>query len=83
MMEVFIRQGALLLAALGVLSLALAPLLGRRWPVSVYVALDLWTAAGILDLGAGRGWQEIGGAAAIIAVRRLVGLRLHLEEKTA
>ncbi|CAN5881925.1 hypothetical protein BH11MYX3_BH11MYX3_18970 [soil metagenome] len=37
--------------------------------------LELWTAAGLLKLGAEASWQTIAIAAAVVAIRKLVTLR--------
>lgn len=42
----------------------------------VPMLLDLWVAAGLLRLAATDSWPAIGGAAALIAIRKLVALVL-------
>ena len=44
----------------------------RRIWLALGVALDLWTAAGLLRLSASGTWTALGAAAAILAVRKTV-----------
>ncbi|MEH1165859.1 hypothetical protein V6V47_10795 [Micromonospora sp. CPCC 205539] len=43
---------------------------------AVRVLLDLLTAAGLLRLAGGLGWTDLASAAAIVALRQLLGLAL-------
>lgn len=60
-----------LVAGLVVLSASRAPLL------AVGVALEFWTAAGLLRLAGPLTWQRLVTAAAIVALRRLLGVSLR------
>jgi len=72
-----LNQAAALLAGAGVLSVVLATVLGGRWRVGVLHALDLWLAAGLLRLSGDLSWVQIAAAAALVAARWLIGVRLR------
>jgi hypothetical protein len=50
--------------------------------LALAVALDLWTAAGLLRLAGPPSWARLAGAAAIIALRQLLGLGLRASSLT-
>ena len=50
--------------------------------LALRVALDLWTAAALLRLAGPPSWSWLGGAAAIIALRELLGLGLRASTGT-
>ena len=67
---------ALVVGGAGLVALGLAVVVGRSWRGGLAFALDMWTAGGLLLLAgeaAGPGWDRIAAAAAIVAVRALVG----------
>jgi hypothetical protein len=45
--------------------------------LALRVALELWTAAGLLRLAGPPSWPRLTGAAAVIALRQLLGLGLR------
>jgi hypothetical protein len=63
-------------AALGLLA-ALVGLATRHARDGALLMLDLWTAAGLLNLAASPSWQATGSAAAIVLVRRLLLVSLR------
>jgi len=68
---------ALLCTAAG-LGVGLLVLVAGRDPlVALKVALEFWTAAGLLRLSGPADWEHLGGAAAIVAMRQLLGLSLR------
>ncbi len=67
---------SLALAAAGVFALIPAFPFGARWRPALPIAMELWTAAGLLRLVGERSWTRIASAAAIVAVRRLILLRV-------
>ncbi len=68
---------ALVCTGLGLLA-GLATLVATRDGLaSLRVALELWTAAGLLRLSAPPSWHGVGAAAGILAVRQLVKLGLR------
>ena len=70
--------GVALLAcvAAGLVSGSVVLLVSRSGRLALAVALDLWTAAGLLRLALPPEWTNLAGAAAVIAIRRLVGAAL-------
>lgn len=56
----------------GLAVLALSSRGFRRWRESVPVALELWTAAGLLKLASERSWSRIAAVAIIVVLRRLL-----------
>jgi len=62
-----------LVAGLAVLSASRAPRLAIR------VALEFWTAASLLRLAGPLTWQRLAAAAAIVALRRLLGAGLRAD----
>jgi uncharacterized membrane protein len=69
-----LRACSLVCAAFGVLALCSEPrhVLQRALPL----ALDFWLAAGLLRLSATSAWSAIVTAAAIVALRKLIGFTL-------
>lgn len=63
---------AVALSACGVLSALFVFGATRRGAMALAVALELWTAAGLLRLTEGASWRAVAGAAAIIATRKVV-----------
>lgn len=76
-MGALVQYAALCCVAAGLISGALALLRTGDAGVALRVALDLWLAAGLLRLAAMAGWEQVLSAAAIVAVRHLVGRALH------
>lgn len=66
-----IALAALLITAAGVATFALGMLSSER-RASVALALELWTAAGLLTLSGNPSARALAGAAVILVVRRLV-----------
>ncbi|WP_448616856.1 hypothetical protein [Modestobacter sp. URMC 112] len=60
--------------AAGLLTLAVT----RRPPLALSVFLDLLVAAGLLRLAGDPGWPAIATAAALVALRRLIGFGLRV-----
>lgn len=60
-------------AAFGVIVLALNIYPAARLTLGVVLALDFWLAAGLLKLTGTPSWTLIVGVAVIIAIRKLVG----------
>ncbi len=63
---------ALSLSACGVLAALFVIGATRRTSMALAVALELWTAAGLLRLTEGASWYAVAGVAAIIATRKVV-----------
>ena len=76
-MRDLLDPAALLLTTGGLACLVLAVAVTGRWRPGLGFTLDAWTAAGLLRLAASPTWNRIAAAAAIIVVRRLVGLGLR------
>lgn len=76
-MTALIEYASLTCVAAGVASGALALAVGRDPRMALRVALDLWLAAGLLRLMLAAGWEELLAAAAVVAVRQIVGVALH------
>lgn len=68
---------ALLLSAFGVLAGFSVFASTRRLGLSLGVALELWTAAGLLRLSADVPWTTITAAGAILLVRKVVVWSVH------
>ncbi len=72
-----LAAAALLVTGLG-LAAAGSVLAGTRdGRLALRVLLEFLTAAGLLRLAGDPGWLQIGAAAAVVAVRRLLALRLR------
>ncbi len=67
---------SLVVIAAGVVVLLLGGSHPRWWRTALPVAMELWAGAGLLRLVGGPDWARVATAAAIIAIRRLVLLRL-------
>ena len=76
-MSAVVQYAALCCVAAGLISGAMALLRTGDVGVALRVALDLWLAAGLLRLALVGGWEQVLSAAAIVAVRHLVGRALH------
>ncbi len=50
--------------------------------LALRVALELWTAAGLLRLAGPPSWPRLAGAAAIVALRQLLGVGLRASTRT-
>jgi hypothetical protein len=72
-----IQYGALLCVAAGLVCGAVALVLARDARTALRVALDFWVAAGLLRLALPPGGGQLLAAAAIIAIRQLVGVALR------
>jgi uncharacterized membrane protein len=68
---------ALGITAAGLVASAVALSATRRLRFALKVLLDFLLAAGLLRLTGQPGWAELGTAAAVVAVRRLVGIGLR------
>ena len=68
---------ALLVTGLGLVSATAVLARARDGRLALRVLLEFLTAAGLLRLAGDPGWPEIGAAAAVVAVRRLLSLRLR------
>ena len=73
---------ALLVTAAALFAGLVALVATRRPAVALPVLLDLLVAAGLLRLVGEPGWQALGTAAAIILLRRLIGLGLRTGGRT-
>jgi hypothetical protein len=73
----FADQLALLCTAGGLIIGLLVTLVVGKPFLALRVALEFWTAAGLLRLAAPPSWGRLLGAAAIVAVRQLLGLGLR------
>ena len=67
---------ALLVTIVGILAGACVATVAP-WRTGLVVALDFWTAAGLLRLAEPEKWQAIAGAAGIILVRQVVSYGLR------
>lgn len=70
-------QLALLCTAGGLVAGLLVLLRTGAFPIALKVGLEFWTAAGLLRLSQSGTWRAIGAAAAIVAVRQLIGYGLR------
>lgn len=68
---------ALAMAAAGLVAAAVTAAAARRPLLGVKVLLDFLLAAGLLRLTGDPAWTTVATAAAVVAVRRLVGLGLR------
>lgn len=69
---------ALLITAAALLAGLLTLAATRRPPLALGVFLDLLVGAGLLRLAGDPGWQTIATAAAVVALRRLIGAGLRI-----
>ncbi|WP_309052988.1 hypothetical protein [Streptomyces sp.] len=77
-MTALLPAAAVLVTALGLVSAAAAWRLTRTVRGGLAVLLDFLTAAGLLRLAGEPSWDGITLAAAVIALRKLLGASLHL-----
>ncbi len=68
---------ALAITAAALVAGALALVVTRRPTLALAVLLDLLLAAGLLRLAGGPDWESIGTAAAVVVLRRLIGVGLR------
>ncbi|MFC0005551.1 DUF1622 domain-containing protein [Micromonospora siamensis] len=73
-MNAVIGYASLACVAAGLLAGLTALAVTRDGRAALRVALDLWLAAGLLRLALPPSWDQLLSAAAIVAVRQLVGL---------
>ena len=73
---------ALVATAAALLAGLVALVATRRPAAALPVFLDLLTAAGLLRLVGGPGWPALATAAAILVLRRLIGLELRAGGRT-
>ena len=74
MSSALVAAAALGITAAGLVAAAVTLVATRRPLLSVQVLLDFLLAAGLLRLTGSPGWAELGTAAVIVALRRLLGL---------
>jgi len=72
----------LVISAAAVVAAVLALAVSRRPGLALSVFLDLLLAAGLLRLAGDPDWQAIATAAAIVAIRRLLGLGLRIGDRS-
>lgn len=77
-MNTWLQTAAVLTTALGLLAAAAAWRLTRTARGALAVLLDFLTAAGLLRLAGEPSWDSITLAAAVIALRKLLGASLHV-----
>jgi hypothetical protein len=75
-------QLALGVSALAVVAAVVALVATRRPALALGVLLDLLLAAGLLRLAAEPTWSSIATAAAVVALRRLIGVGLRAGGRT-
>lgn len=68
---------ALLVTGFGLVGAAAVLARSRDGRLAVRVLLEFLTAAGLLRLAGDPGWAQIGAAAAVVALRRLLALGLR------
>ena len=76
-MSVALQTGALLCTVFGLLSAGAVLARSRDGRLSIKVLLEFLVAAGLLRLSDDPGWRELGAAAAVVAIRRLVAFGLR------
>lgn len=76
-MNAVIQYGVMLCVVAGLVCGALALVVARDARTALRVALDFWVAAGLLRLSLPPGGGQLLAAAAIIAIRQLVGFALR------
>ncbi|MYV40990.1 DUF1622 domain-containing protein [Streptomyces sp. SID1328] len=77
-MNAWLQAGAVLITGLGLVAAAAAWRLTHSVRAALAVLLDFLTAAGLLRLAGEPSWDSIILAAAVIALRKLLGASLHL-----
>ena len=70
------RAVSLAVAAAGIFAGMVVALRTRSLREGIRVALDLWTAAGLLKLAADASWAAIAIAAIVVALRHLISANL-------
>lgn len=68
---------ALVCTAGGVIAGLVALATTGKIVVALRLALELWTAAGLIRLAGPRSWQLLASAAAIVAIRQLIAVSLR------
>jgi hypothetical protein len=76
-MSTLVGYAALLCVTAGFVAGALVLAVGRDARLALKVALDFWVAAGLLRLALPPGYGQLLAAAAIVAVRQLIGWALR------
>ena len=71
---------ALVVVAAGLVAGAAVVARTGRWLEALHAALDFWVAAGVLRLSGEPTWDRLAGAAAVVAIRQLVGFSLRQAE---
>lgn len=74
-MDSLLDATSLALAAAGLLALAGSVRLLPHWRLGLAIALELWTAAGLMRLAGEPSWKRIATVASIVAIRRLATAR--------
>ncbi|MFF8648360.1 DUF1622 domain-containing protein [Streptomyces griseoluteus] len=82
-MNAWLRAGAVLITGLGLVAAAASWRLTHSVRAALAVLLDFLTAAGLLQLAGEPSWDSIILAAAVIALRKLLGASLHLSGAAA
>lgn len=77
-MNAWLQTAAVLITALGLVAAAAAWRLTHTVRGGLAVLLDFLTAAGLLRLAGEPSWDSVILAAAVIALRKLLGASLHL-----
>ncbi|MER7309904.1 DUF1622 domain-containing protein [Streptomyces griseoluteus] len=77
-MNAWLQAGAVLITGLGLVAAAAAWRLTHSVRAALAVLLDFLTAAGLLRLAGEPSWDSTIVAAAVIALRKLLGASLHL-----
>ncbi len=70
------ERAALALTAAGALAALVGSAATGRPRAALPMALELWTAAGLMKLTADRSWSAVALAAALVAVRRVLARSL-------
>jgi hypothetical protein len=82
-LRLVVAAAGLALALAGVVLVVAIWAAARDLRTGLAVLLDLLLAAGLLRLGLLRTWQDLAGAAALVAVRRLVAFGLRQRPQPA
>ncbi len=70
------RAASLAVAAAGIVAGVVVAMRTRSLREGIRVALDLWTAAGLLKLAADASWSAIAITAIVVALRHLISANL-------
>lgn len=76
-MREVIEEMALVCTTAGLIAGLLVLVRTRAVVGAVQVALEFWTAAGLLRLSSSGTWSAVGTAAAVVALRQLIGFGLR------